>query len=292
MTPVKDARQEHEDPTNPTALEAPITVIPFDGTGVLRGTRAIPSEVPVNLVYGGIPFAVMMTTPSYLDDFALGFSLTEGVIRHSQDIRGIHVEQDERGLRLAIDLVPDRLHEHLARKRALSGRTGCGLCGIDDLKALPQARAPEGRAPVIAISAIHSALLDLDRQQALNELTHAVHAAAWADLDGTIRFVREDVGRHNALDKLIGAACRAGTKPESGFVVVTSRCSFELVEKVAAFGARTLVSISAPTSLALERARHLDITLIGIARRDTMTVFHGIDRIKAPDAKSASRSGL
>ncbi|MGO4526117.1 formate dehydrogenase accessory sulfurtransferase FdhD [Microvirga sp. 2MCAF35] len=285
MTPVEDAKQEsaigrdHEDSALPTALEAPITVIPFEGTGVSCGTRAIPSEVPVNLVYGGIPFAVMMTTPSDLEDFALGFSLTEGIITHPQDIRGSRVEQDERGLRLAIDLVPDRLHEHLARKRALSGRTGCGLCGIDDLKSLPQARAPEGDAPVVAVSAIHSALLGLDRRQDLNERTRAVHAAAWADRDGTIRFVREDVGRHNALDKLIGAACRAGTPPDSGFVVVTSRCSFELVEKVAAFGARTLVSISAPTSLALERARHLDITLIGIARRDTMTVFHGIERI-------------
>ena len=285
MTPVDNARPEdaigleHEAFGYPTALETPITVVPFDGTRVLPGTRTIPSEVPVNLVYGGIPFAVMMTTPSDLEDFAVGFSLTEGVIRHPHDIRGMRIEQDERGLRLAIDLTPDSLHEHLARKRALSGRTGCGLCGIDDLKALPQARVPAGNAPVVAVSAIHSALLGLDRQQALNELTHAVHAAAWADLDGTIRFVREDVGRHNALDKLIGAACRAGTKPDGGFVVGTSRCSFERVEKVAAFGARTLVAISAPTSLALERARHLDITLIGIARRDSMTVFHGIDRI-------------
>ncbi|EIM28824.1 formate dehydrogenase accessory sulfurtransferase FdhD [Microvirga lotononidis] len=285
MKPVDDARQEnalnkeHEDSAYPTACQEPITVIPFNGTKASRGARAIASEVPVNLVYGGIPFAVMMTTPSDLEDFALGFSLTEGVIKHPHDIRGIRIEQDERGLRLAIDLVPDRLHEHLARKRALSGRTGCGLCGIDDLKSLPQARANEGNAPVIALPAIQSALLGLDRRQALNELTHAVHAAAWADLDGAIRFVREDVGRHNALDKLIGAACRAGTEPDSGFVIVTSRCSFELVEKVAAFGARTLVSISAPTSLALERARHLDITLIGIARRDSMTVFHGIDRI-------------
>ncbi|MBA1158815.1 formate dehydrogenase accessory sulfurtransferase FdhD [Microvirga mediterraneensis] len=288
MNAVDDARQENENSACPTALEAPIAVIPFNGTGVSRGARAIPSEVPVNLVYGGIPFAVMMTTPSDLEDFALGFSLTEGIIKHPQDIRGIRVEPDERGLRLAIDLVPNRLHEHLARKRALSGRTGCGLCGIDDLKALPHARTPEGNAPVIALSAIHSALQDLDRRQVLNELTHAVHAAAWADLDGTIRYVREDVGRHNALDKLIGAACLTDTKPDSGFAVVTSRCSFELVEKVAAFGAKTLVSISAPTSLALERARQLDIMLIGIARRDSMTVFHGLDRISGIDGAQPS----
>jgi FdhD protein len=254
-------------------------MISFEGAEPLQGVRTIPSEVPVNLVYGGISFAVMMTTPSDLEDFAVGFSLTEGVIQEPEDIRGIRVEPEENGLRLAIELKPNRLHEHLARKRALSGRTGCGVCGIDDLKALPQARAPEGRAPVIALSAIRSALLRLDREQALNELTRAVHAAAFADLDGTIRCVREDVGRHNALDKLIGAVCRAGIGPDSGFVLVTSRCSFELVEKAAAFGARTLVAISAPTALGVERARLLDITLIGIARRDSVTVFHGAERI-------------
>jgi len=274
----------HDDPHHPTAVDAPMAVLSFEDPAPLQGTRAIPSEVPVNLVYGGIPFAVMMTTPSDLEDFAMGFSLTEGVIQDPADIRGIRMEPEENGLRLAIDLTPDRLHEHLARKRALSGRTGCGLCGIDDLAALRQARVPEGTAPVIALSAIRSALNNLDHEQALNERTHAVHAAAWADLDGTIRFVREDVGRHNALDKLIGALCRAGTERGDGFIVVTSRCSFELVEKVAAFGARTLIAISAPTSLALERARLLDITLIGIARRDSITVFHGLERLAYQDS--------
>ncbi|HEU6440944.1 MAG TPA: formate dehydrogenase accessory sulfurtransferase FdhD [Microvirga sp.] len=272
-----------------TALETPTTVISFEDSEIRHAERMIPSEVPVNVIYGGIPFAVMMTTPSDLEDFAVGFSLTEGVIQYPDDIRGIRIEPDERGLRLAIELTPNRLHEHLARKRALAGRTGCGLCGIDDLKALPQARHPQGNAPDIAVSAIHSALLRLDQEQALNQLTHAVHAAAWADLDGTIRCVREDVGRHNALDKLIGSIARAGTRPDSGFVVVTSRCSFELVEKVAAFGARTLVAISAPTSLAVERARSHDITLVGIARRDSIAVFHGSERIDGGNRASSSR---
>ncbi len=281
-------REAASDLRHNTALETPIAVISFKECETRHAERVIPSEVPVNVIYGGIPFAVMMTTPSELEDFAVGFSLTEGVIQHPDDIRDIRIEREERGLRLAVELTPSRLHEHLARKRALAGRTGCGLCGIDDLKALPQARHPQGDAPNIALSAIHSALLHLEQEQVLNQLTHAVHAAAWADLDGTIRCVREDVGRHNALDKLIGSIARADTRPDGGFVVVTSRCSFELVEKVAAFGARTLVAISAPTSLALERARHHDITLIGIARRDSISVFHGSERISGKSRACAA----
>jgi FdhD protein len=268
------------------ALSATATTLAFGEAEPVCSTRLIAAEVPVNLVYGGTPFAVMMATPSDLEDFAVGFSLTEGVIRLPEDIRNIRVEAEERGLRLAIDLVPERLHEHLARKRALSGRTGCGLCGIDDLSALPRARAPAGEAPLISLEAIRSVLTMLDGRQPLNALTRAVHAAAWAGLDGNVGCVREDVGRHNALDKLIGALCRAGEDPSQGFIVVTSRCSFELVEKVAAFGARTLIAISAPTSLALERARQLDIALVGIARSDSVTVFHGLERIRMQEASA------
>ncbi|MFL5159942.1 MAG: formate dehydrogenase accessory sulfurtransferase FdhD [Microvirga sp.] len=266
------------------AVDTPATVFPFGTGDPVRSTRAIPSEVPVNLVYGGIPFAVMMASPSDLDDFALGFSLTEGIIQAPDDIRGVRIEPEEKGLKVSIDLTPDRLHDHLARRRVLSGRTGCGLCGIDDFDALPHARLLSGPAPSVSLTAIRAALGALDSEQALNERTHAVHGAAWADMDGILLCVREDVGRHNALDKLIGALCRAGTKPDSGFVIVTSRCSFELVEKVAAFGARTLIAISAPTSLALERARHLDITLVAIARHDSVTVFHGLEHIHVQDA--------
>jgi FdhD protein len=266
------------------AVDTPATVFSFGTGDPVRSTRAIPSEVPVNLVYGGIPFAVMMASPSDLDDFALGFSLTEGIIQAPDDIRGVRIEPEEKGLKVSIDLTPDRLHDHLARRRVLSGRTGCGLCGIDDFDALPHARLLSGPAPSVSLTAIRAALGALDSEQALNERTHAVHGAAWADMDGILLCVREDVGRHNALDKLIGALCRAGTKPDSGFVIVTSRCSFELVEKVAAFGARTLIAISAPTSLALERARHLDITLVAIARHDSVTVFHGLEHIHIHDA--------
>ena len=263
----------------PDAAEAAAAVVSFDTGAVSTGRRALPAEEPVEIAYGGVPFAVMMVTPSDLEDFAYGFSLTEGIVENRQDIRQVRVEQVENGLRCAIDLSAERLHGHLARRRALSGRTGCGLCGIDDLASLPHARAPEGEAPPIAVSAIRRALASMEDAQPLNDLTRAVHAAAWATLDGEIVLVREDVGRHNALDKLIGALLRRHADPSRGFVIVTSRCSFELVEKIAAFQARTLVSVSAPTSRALDRARALDITLVGIARRDSMTVFHGLERI-------------
>jgi FdhD protein len=266
----------------PEAMEVDASVISFD-TGTITATRrALPSEEPVGIVYGGVPFAVMMMTPSYLEDFAYGFSLTEGVIESRHDIRGIRIEQAEDGLRCFINLTPDRLHAHFARTRVLSGRTGCGLCGIDDLASLPHAKQPEGAAPSVTVTAIQRAVAEME--QPLNDRTRAVHAAAWAGLDGRIFAVREDVGRHNALDKLIGFLLLTDAEPRQGFAIVTSRCSFELVEKIAAFGARTLVAISAPTARALQRARELDITLAGIARHDSMTVFNGVEHLLQEEA--------
>lgn len=237
----------------------------------------------MNVIYGGMPFAVMMLTPGDLDDFAYGFSLTEGVIEAAQHIRAVAVTEEPDGLKLIIDLAPGRLHEHLARRRAMAGRTGCGVCGIEDLQSLPRAKSMTGLAPHVTVAAIRRALDELDERQVLNRVTRAVHAAGWANREGHLVAVREDVGRHNALDKLIGALLRDGVHPDDGFFVITSRCSFEMVEKAGAFGARTLIAISAPTSLALERARALDITIAAIARRDTMTVFHGADRIVQDD---------
>lgn len=270
---------QNKDDLFTVAIEEPAATISFGGGPAVSISRALPAEAPINFVYANVPFSVMMATPDDLKDFAVGFSLTEGIIRHPADIRTIRIEKEERGIRVCIDLSSERLHSHLARKRALAGRTGCGICGIDDLSALPRARTPSGSAPQVAVSAIRKALNSLEQRQPLNEMTHAVHAAAWASLHGDLLFVREDVGRHNALDKLIGALLLSVTPPDQGFCIVTSRCSFELVEKIAAFGARTLIAISAPTSLALERARALDITLAAIARRDTMTVFHGLERV-------------
>jgi FdhD protein len=242
-------------------------------------TRAIAVEAPVELVYGDQPYAVMMATPADLEDFAVGFSLTEGVIEAADEVRAVRVEGEARGLRLAVDLAPGRLRSHLARRRAMSGRTGCGVCGIEDLAQLPRARTRTGAAPAVSAAAIRRALAALGDAQGLNRATRAVHAAAWADLAGALRHVREDVGRHNALDKLVGALARGGEAPEEGFLLVTSRCSFEMVEKAASYGIATLVAISAPTSLALERAEHHAMTLVAVARADSVTVFAGGERI-------------
>jgi FdhD protein len=239
-------------------------------------TRSIAVEAPVNILFGGIPFAVMMTTPAELEDFAIGFSLTEGIIESVDDVRGVAVERAEHGFRVNVTLAGERLSAHLARGRAISGRTGCGLCGIEDLDHLPALRARVAGGEPIAPAAIKAALRALDQSQPLSAETRAVHGAAWCGRDGAIMALREDVGRHNALDKLIGALVRAGVSPGDGFFVITSRCSFEMVAKAAVFGASTLVALSAPTSLALERATACGITLVAIARPDHATIFTGI----------------
>lgn len=231
-------------------------------------------EAPVNIVYGTLPYAVMMATPSDLADFVTGFSLTEGIIRGADEIRGITVTPQADGLVVAVDLAPGRFREHLARRRNLSGRTSCGLCGVETLAELPLAEQG-GMRQTVSASAIHKALVALERHQPLNRLTRSVHAAAWCDLGGAILAAREDVGRHNALDKLIGARLRAGHDAAGGFILVTSRASFEMVEKAAIFGAGTLVAISAPTSLAIERANRLGLTLVCIARDDAAMLFAG-----------------
>jgi FdhD protein len=266
----------------PTAVRVGTLVVAYGSPEPRPDSRALAVETPVNVVYGSVPYAVMMLTPGDLTDFAYGFSLTEGVVESADEIRDVSVEEGEGGLRLLVDLAPGRLREHLARKRAIAGRTGCGVCGIDDLAALPMAKTREDAAasgPRVSLLAIQAALDALFDRQSLNRETRAVHAAGWARIDGSLLAVREDVGRHNALDKLIGALMRERVRPDEGFLVITSRCSFEMAEKAAVLGASVLVAISAPTSLAIERARCHGLTLCAIARSDTLTVFSGRERL-------------
>lgn len=268
-------------PRNSTHAQPPashaVSVRPLRfASGLLAETAAeVAVEAPVNIVYGTMPYAVMMASPADLEDFVAGFSLTEGIIRGVDEIRDIVVTPKEEGIEVAVELAPGRFREHLARRRNLSGRTSCGLCGVETLDEVPMALEQTGVEPPIALGAIHAALEALTRHQPLNRLTRSVHAAAWCDREGNILAAREDVGRHNALDKLIGARLRAGHDARGGFVLVTSRASFEMIEKTAIFGAGALVTISAPTSLAIERARKLGLTLVSVARDDAAILFAG-----------------
>ena len=256
------------------AREVEARAFSYDAGAVQRRvSRAIAVEAPVEIVVGGSPYAVMMATPLDLDDFAYGFVFTEGIAARLEDIRGVEVAQVSEGWRIGVALTGEKLKAHLARRRAMSGRTGCGLCGIEDLAQLPSPPPRVTARPPLAPAAFGAALAELERRQPLNELTRAVHGAAWCSRDGAIVLIREDVGRHNALDKAIGALRRARTGAGSGFFLITSRCSFEMVVKAALFGADTLVSLSAPTSLALERARECGVTVVAVARSDGALSF-------------------
>ena len=247
-------------------------VVRYDGARGESRDIAVAVEAPLNIVYGDTPYAVMMVTPADIEDFVYGFSLTEGVIGGASEIRGVELSRQHEGYVASVNLVPDALRRHMARRRNLSGRTSCGLCGVEDFKQLPSAPGKVG-AREVAPEAIGRALHALHEKQNLFRTTHAVHGAAWCTDDGEVLVVREDVGRHNALDKTIGACLRAGYSPREGFALITSRCSFEMIEKAAIFGAPALVSVSAPTSLAIERAQTLGVTLIAVARDDGALAF-------------------
>jgi FdhD protein len=258
------------------SIDVPVRAYSYDsGAGGPEFTRAIAVESPVQIVIGASPFAVMMVTPSDLEDFAYGFALTEQIAENVQDIRGVEVEGVKDGWTIRIAISSERLKAHLARGRAMSGRTGCGLCGIEDFSQMPSPPPPLHPQAPVEPAAIRAALQELEGRQPLNHLTRAVHGAAWCGRDGRILLSREDVGRHNALDKAIGALARAGVAANSGFFLITSRCSFEMVAKAAIFGAGTLVSVSAPTSLALERARRFGVSVIAVARGDHALWFEG-----------------
>ncbi len=265
-------------PRSDGAIETHARAFAYDegGVGPLVA-RPVAVEAPIEFVLGGSTFAVMMATPADLEDFANGFLFTEGVIERPDDVRGLEIETAEDGLRLRAALTAERLKAHLARRRAITGRTGCGVCGVEDLAQLRTLKRPVATSAPVLPAAIGAALAELETRQPLNALTRAVHAAAWCALDGAIALVREDVGRHNALDKAIGALWRRGVGPEGGFFVITSRCSFEMVAKVAIFGAGTLVAVSAPTSLALDTARACGVSLIAVARKDGALCFGGED---------------
>lgn len=236
---------------------------------------AITEEVPVAMVYNDIPFAVMMVTPLDLEDFALGFSLSEGLVAKPDELQSIEVRPRLEGVELAMRVASGTVEQRAGSRgeRLLPGRSGCGLCGARMLEDAVRHPAPVGHGPRIQAEALERALKTLQAAQPVNSATGAVHAAAWVNVDGTIALVREDVGRHNALDKLIGAMVKARIDPEQGFLLVTSRASYEMITKAASAGITLMAAISAPTALAIHLAESTRMTLVGFARPGSYVVY-------------------
>lgn len=248
----------------------------------------VAEETPVALLYNGTPHVVMMATPDHLEDFAIGFSLTEGLIRRAEEVTALEVLVHPEGLAVQLTIQDGVLPDLGARRRNLTGRTGCGLCGAETLAQAMRQPRPVAGGPVIAPEALQRALHALDAGQPLNAATGAVHAAAWCLPSGEVWQVREDVGRHNALDKLAGAMARAGCDPTQGFLLVSSRASYELVQKACQLGVGVLVAISAPTGLAIRMAREAGLTLAAFARPGRHTVYtHGARLQAAPLTEEA-----
>jgi FdhD protein len=250
------------------AIDYPVNV----GTAS-AGSRCVPAEVPVSIEFNGIGYGVMMATPADLEDFATGFALTEGVA-DLDDILSIDVHAVAGGAAIRITLSPEKLEPVLARARIRVSESSCGLCGMENIEQVLRPLRQVTSRIATSRRAIHAALAALPGHQPLSAATGAVHAAAFCAPDGQILRVLEDVGRHNALDKLVGALARSGEPITKGFLLLTSRCSYELVEKAARMDCPLLVTISAPTTLAVDRAKAAGLGLVALARRDSMLVLN------------------
>lgn len=249
------------------------TVDRWRGGSRVQQDDYVAEEVPVALVYNEVPHVVMLATPLDVEDFAIGFSITEGIVRRVEDIVAIRVLSHAHGIEVRIR-IPDERFAGLGEKgRNLTGRTGCGICGTSSLKHAVRRPEPVSSALRLNAGELHAALRGMNELQTLNELTGAVHAAAWVLQGRGIKKLREDVGRHNALDKLIGALFRARVDPSEGFLVVTSRASYEMVQKCATAGIALIAAISAPTGLAIRLAHDAGVTLIGFARNGAHVVY-------------------
>ncbi len=238
----------------------------------------VAEEVPVALIYNGISHAVMLASPQDLEDFALGFSLAEGILDQPNQLYGLEVVQQDNGIELHLEIANERFYLLKDRRRSMAGRTGCGLCGAESLAQalrLPDVRIENSR--VFDEAVIKKAIASLEPLQHLQVKTGATHASAWADVDGNVLMLREDVGRHNALDKLLGARVKADLG--DGFLITTSRASYEMVQKTAVAGVSILIAISAPTGLAIRVAEQCGICLVGFARSEQYVVYTHPERL-------------
>jgi len=256
-----------------------VTVQNWHSAAASAGSDHIAAETPIALTYNRQSHVVMMGTPADLEDFALGFSLTEGLIGSPADLLSTRVIPREGGIEVAMTITEDWFDRLATQRRNLTGRTGCGLCGAERIEQALRYPAPVGDSVRTTHAAVQQALSSMQAHQPLQGVTGATHGAAWCDREGAIQLLREDVGRHNALDKLIGALFRTGFDAGSGFVVVSSRASYEMVYKAAAMGMEMIVAVSAPTTLAIEFAERAGVTLVGFARPGRHNVYSFPQRI-------------
>jgi FdhD protein len=240
----------------------------MDGVAV-ETVWQVAEEMPVAILLNGQNFAVMMMTPADLEDFAVGFAITEGIVRHAGEIESLRVGQASDGLLLNLKIDPSRLQGAEDRRRTFAGRAGCGICGAQTIAAaLPRPRQVTGALPGLA--ALQAAYSTLGSAQSMNRANHTTHAAAFCGLDGSIHLIREDIGRHNALDKLAGALARDAQDASTGFVLLSSRISVEMVQKAAMIGAPALAAVSAPSALALRTAAAAGMTVYARCAEDVM----------------------
>ncbi len=240
---------------------------------VTRERDLVAEEVPVALVYHGVPHAVMLATPADLEDYAVGFTLSEGLVASPDEIRGVEVARGEESAEVRITVAWERFSALIQRRRNLTGRTGCGLCGEETVEQAVRELKPVGTGARMSAAELHDAIAQLAHLQPINARTGSVHAAGWIVPGEGIRLVREDVGRHNALDKTIGALVRAGTDPAVGALLLTSRASFEMVQKSAAVGVAFVAALSAPTAFAVRLAERAGVTLVAFAREHQHVVY-------------------
>jgi FdhD protein len=240
----------------------------------------VAEEVPVVLVYNNHSHVVMLTTPLNLEDFALGFSLTEAIIQHPAELLSVRVIQRSKGVEVRMTIPENRFVSLEGKGRNMTGRTGCGLCGASSLEQAIRHPRPVGSGLILDAALLNPAMQEMYTKQTLNQLTGAVHAAGWLSPDHGVICVREDVGRHNALDKLIGSLAKANTNFEAGWLLVTSRASYEMVQKAASVGITLLAAISAPTALAIQLAEECGLTLVGFTRNDNHVIYTHPQRLQ------------
>lgn len=247
--------------------------------GELQNTQdCLAEETPIALIYNGVSHAVMLATAQDLEDFALGFSLSEGILRSAAEMYGIEVQVQNNGIALHCDIASERFAQLKERRRTLAGKTGCGLCGAENLAQAMRYPLPLKVQRTYESASIVRGLQAIQSHQLLQQKTGATHASAYVLADGTVSLVREDVGRHNALDKLVGALAKQESD-KTGFIITTSRASFEMVQKVATAGVGMLVAVSAPTGLAVRVAEQCGLTLVGFGRQNRFVVYSHIEKI-------------